>query len=197
LTTYRALLALPDADTKHFNELQAWFEDDKGGHFFLHGAESMVWDPAFRKDLTSLAVREGDEKDLFTRFIRVRALPLYHAILGQGYKRPLKITDPFTGDKQETPVYEYSDNMILAIVNSTSTTLASLVPALSSLALYFITDPLARVGAIVGFTFLFSVTLTIITKAKRVECFAVTAAFSAVLVVFVGNSGPSCCDRSA
>ena len=93
----------------------------------------------------------------------------------------------------EMPIYEYSDKAITGIATTCSTTLASMLPALATLVLYFITDPLARIGAVIGFTLLFSVTLSLVTEVKRVECFVGTAAFSAVLVVFVSNSGPNQC----
>ena len=71
-----------------------------------------------------------------------------------------------------------------------STVLASMVLALSSLALYFMpSEGGARIGAVVAFTFFFSVVIVLVTPAKRVETFVATAAFAAVLIVFVGNQG--------
>lgn len=65
-----------------------------------------------------------------------------------------------------------------------------MVPALSSLALYFLPrEGVARIGAVVAFTFLFSIVIVLITPAKRIETFVATAAFAAVLIVFVGNGG--------
>ncbi len=66
--------------------------------------------------------------------------------------------------------------------------LASMIPAVCTLALYFIDSSLARLGAIIGFTFLFSAVLTLVTNVERSQCFGITAAFSAVLVVFIGNN---------
>lgn len=51
-----------------------------------------------------------------------------------------------------------------------------------------------RIGWIAGFTLLFALSVVLLTNAKRVEVFAATAAYVAVLVVFVSNnqvgSGP-------
>lgn len=91
------------------------------------------------------------------------------------------------------PVYYYSDRVILYVVNSMSTVLASMIPAVCTLALYFIGSPLGRLGAVIGFTFLFSAVLTLITNVERSQCFGITAAFSAVLVVFIGNTNGSSC----
>ena len=54
--------------------------------------------------------------------------------------------------------------------------LSALLPSLSVLALYLINSPLARLGAIVGFSAVFSLVLTVFTKARPVEVFAATAA---------------------
>jgi len=50
---------------------------------------------------------------------------------------------------------------------------------MSILALYFIHSPLARIGAIACFTFLFSAVLILIAKARRIDCFAATTVFAA------------------
>jgi len=90
----------------------------------------------------------------------------------------------------QIPVTNYSDGKLAATVNAISTILSSLLPAVSIVALYFIPHQLARIASIVAFSLLFSVVLTLITNARRIDCFAATAAFAAVQVVFVGtNSG--------
>jgi hypothetical protein len=63
-----------------------------------------------------------------------------------------------------------------------------LVGAITSL--YYVTQPKARLGMIAGFTVLFAISVGLSTSAKRGEIFASTAAYAAVLVVFVsGNLG--------
>lgn len=44
-----------------------------------------------------------------------------------------------------------------------------------------------NVGLLIVFGFLFSVAMGVLTTAKRAELFAATAAYCAVLVVFIGN----------
>jgi hypothetical protein len=50
-----------------------------------------------------------------------------------------------------------------------------------------------RLGSIAAFTALFSISLALLTNARRAEIFAATAAYTAVLVVFIsgdlGNNG--------
>jgi len=89
----------------------------------------------------------------------------------------------------QTPasLVHYSDSKIALITNSVSTILSSVLPAISMFVLYFLNDPLARLGTIVGLCFLFSTFHTVIAGARPVDCFAATAAFASVLVVYVGT----------
>ncbi|KAF5720915.1 microsomal epoxide hydrolase [Fusarium globosum] len=64
-----------------------------------------------------------------------------------------------------------------------------LVGSISSL--YYVKSPPAILGTICGFTILFSLSVGLITNAKRAEIFAGSAAYAAVLVVFVGNGDQS------
>ncbi|KAF2730342.1 hypothetical protein EJ04DRAFT_500711 [Polyplosphaeria fusca] len=58
-------------------------------------------------------------------------------------------------------------------------------------ALYFIPKPVARVGALCGFTIAFPVILVTLTNAQGHEVFVATAAYAAVLVVFISGNLPS------
>lgn len=86
-----------------------------------------------------------------------------------------------------------------------ATLLSSLLPVVSIVVLYLVHSMPARLGIIAAFTAGFSVVLSIITSASRIDNFAATAAyvspivrtifadtrysFAAVQVVFVGTSG--------
>lgn len=51
-----------------------------------------------------------------------------------------------------------------------------------------VTDSDRRIGCIAGFTLMFALSIAILTNARRVEIFAATAAYVAVLVVFVSGN---------
>jgi len=52
-------------------------------------------------------------------------------------------------------------------------------------------DTFNAVGVLVVFTLLFSAAMSLLTKAARHELFAASAAYCAILVVFIGNfTGP-------
>jgi hypothetical protein len=173
--------------------IEYWLGDDHGGHHFLRGAEAFVWDKENEHDLASLGLTSCEQRDVVKSIIHSTVLPWYHHAFGSWYKKPLRILDPFTGLEQEMPMFYYSDRMVLYIINSASTILASMIPALCILALYFITSDLVRLGAIIGFTFLLAAVLTLIAKVEKAHCFGITAAFSAVLVVFVQNNKAAGC----
>jgi len=71
-----------------------------------------------------------------------------------------------------------------------ATIIACLLPTVAITVLSKIHETGQRLGAIAGFTALFAAGLMCLTKAgtSRVEIFTATAAFSAVMVVFVQNT---------
>jgi hypothetical protein len=173
----------------HHEHLLFWNSDLEGGQGCFSGVEAVVWNAEHVGDLTSIAM-SSETADPLTTLLNRRILPWYHRLIGHKSKRRIYISDTFTDAKRKSPIiYYYSDKRVLLALNICSTVLASMVPALSSVALYFIQREGAKMGAIVGFTFFFSVIIVLITPAKRIETFVATAAFAAVLIVFVGNGG--------
>ena len=85
-----------------------------------------------------------------------------------------------------------------------STVLASVLPTLSMVILYFVRSLIGRLGALVGVSTLFAISVAVFTNARRVDVFLATAAyvqrsllsrplltvvsFVAVQAVFVGNT---------
>lgn len=66
--------------------------------------------------------------------------------------------------------------------------IASALPTLSIVALYFIHSPTWRLVFVVLFSGLFASALALMTDAKRVEIFTASAALASVQVVFVGTA---------
>jgi hypothetical protein len=161
--------------------------DVDGGRSFLRGVEGALYHVDTETDLTSLSLKDNSP-DVTTRLIHKFIVPSYHARFGYHRKQPVTISSPFTGEQQPTQVWSYSEGKILFIANAVSTVLASMIPSLCTLILFYIRSPIGRMGALIAFTLLFATTLSLVTNVKRAECFGITAAFSAVLVVFVGNS---------
>lgn len=91
----------------------------------------------------------------------------------------------------EAGLSHYEDLRLNAISHFVGTMIASLLPAISIFVLYFVHNMLARLGAIMAFSALFSFTLAVFTTAKRIEIFAATAAYVAVFLclAFVMSPG--------
>lgn len=70
----------------------------------------------------------------------------------------------------------YKNSKLLRIADVLSTIIASTLPIASIIALNFIDRMIIRLVAIALFTMTFSLILTIVTSARRIEIFAATAA---------------------
>ena len=84
----------------------------------------------------------------------------------------------------------YSERTVKKVIAGISIIMAALLLEGAIVALYLITDPRIRLGLIALFMVLFAGGIGLLSNAKRSEMFAATAAYAAVLVVFVsGNLG--------
>lgn len=158
--------------------------DISGGHRgFPRDLENTIWSEENETDLTSLTDRYP-KMDVCSRWIHSQLLRWYHNKLGHRLHDPISLAETSV----QIPAIHYSDDKLTATANAISTILSSLLPAVSIVALYFVPHQLARIVSIVAFCLVFSVVLTLITNARRIDCFAATAAFAAVQVVFVGTT---------
>lgn len=169
MSTFQQLLEKPDGSQESF----------------LRGYEHTTWDEKNQHDLVSLASDYGN-KDALSKFIDKLVREVYHKHLGHRLHDPVSALEAF-GNDQPGSMFYYSDRKITTTIDALTTILSSALPALSAFGLFFIEDPLAKLLAIVACTFLFSSVVTLVAKATRAECFGATAAFAAVLVVFVSN----------
>lgn len=64
----------------------------------------------------------------------------------------------------------------MTVTHIVGITLGTLIPTAAIFVLYYVHDMVARLGAILAFSALFSLALAVFTKAKKVEIFAATAA---------------------
>ncbi|KAK3635609.1 hypothetical protein LTR56_014649 [Elasticomyces elasticus] len=126
-----------------------------------------------------------DEEDLV-----MLSPPLHNDILSRFLRRYwLFGTKPATDHASRTRYFE--EQSLIWLVNVCSTAIAATLLIGSILALYFVTSPDARLGIVLGFIVLFAVGLSVSTSASRDAVFAATAAYSAVLIVYISGSGIS------
>lgn len=89
---------------------------------------------------------------------------------------------------EENGLVHYKDTTLSGITRVLTILVSSLLPSASIFALYFVESLINRLGVIMGFSVLFSISLAVFTSAQRIEIFAATAAFASVQVVFVGST---------
>lgn len=82
----------------------------------------------------------------------------------------------------------YPDEYLTPIVSIVTIVLASALPSLSAFGLFWITNPLTRMGIVVLLSFLFSSALALVGVPRRIDAFVASSTYIAVLLVFVGSN---------
>ncbi|KAL8940199.1 MAG: hypothetical protein Q9216_002950 [Gyalolechia sp. 2 TL-2023] len=178
LLQYQALrkTAKPTANTVEF--LREWLDRPEGGDFFLKGREATIWEA--EGDLVSLDCHQSD-KDALTSLISERVVPWYHRRWGHRTKKPASTAEWYG-------VWQYDKEKLSFLTSAISTLLASLLPSISILVLYFLSRPVTKLVVILLFSIFFSLILATVSSARRIEVFAATTALAAVQAVFVSGA---------
>ena len=82
----------------------------------------------------------------------------------------------------------YSEETVQRVVTVLSIIGAALLLEVAIVALYIVTNDHVRFGLIAVFTSVFAAALSLLSNARRVEMFGATAAYAAVLVVFLSGN---------
>ena len=83
----------------------------------------------------------------------------------------------FETEAGDIGIRKYSGDKMAKAGNIAVAVLSSVLPTLAILALYFVNRMIVRIGLVILFTALFSVTLAVFTAARKVEIFSATAAY--------------------
>jgi len=75
-----------------------------------------------------------------------------------------------------TGIYHYKESRLELVLSTITTVIASVLPILSVVALYFISSRGKQLGMVVVFSALFSFALCLMTSARKIEIFAATSA---------------------
>lgn len=82
----------------------------------------------------------------------------------------------------------FSDHRIRRTTRLVAVVLSSILPVLSIVILYYVHSTEVHIGLIIVFSTLFSAVVAAVSDARNVEVMAATAAYAAVLVVFVSGN---------
>ncbi|CAO1596970.1 hypothetical protein XANCAGTX0491_000797 [Xanthoria calcicola] len=176
LILYSRVQQLPDPCIRDVHTLQEWLDRPEGGDFFLQGREADTWSD--EHDILTLSGRQAD-RDSITGLANDLVIPWYHHLRSRWGKGA-----PATNING---VWFYQYDTMVAIINAISTLLSALLPSTSIFVLYFLQSPIARLAAAMVFTTIFSSTLFLITKARRIDVFAATTALVFRLSVHRGR----------
>lgn len=172
------------ADVKSIRELLR--EDRQHGEFqsnklWLDALESSVWwgddkEKPVENDLVVLS-GEVDTSDSFTSFLRDKVIQhIYTAYTKWRLRESVQQSYVVSGDS------------IHAFTSGVTVMLASVIPTISIIVLYFIHNTLWRLAFITFWAAIFSSALRLFTKATQIEIFTASVAMAAVQVVFVGSA---------
>ncbi|KAH4116562.1 hypothetical protein HBH47_166270 [Parastagonospora nodorum] len=178
----RAILQMEMPDSVDVRNMQCFYDSAMMNHGnTLIGADRDIWgtvleENSHSQELIVLKPREGT--DTFSRKLSELAIPLFESLAPARFKKP----NPRVG------TLTVREDRVFRITLWTTCIVASMMRVLSIVVLTRLKEANERLGVIAGFNALLSVCLLWFTDAKRTDIFAVTAAFAAVQVVFVGQA---------
>jgi hypothetical protein len=165
-----AISALPVASHHDLFTLQHWLEMPGEGNLSLIGEDRKAWgytDDSLTPASDLIAVNRNNATDPFSLWVLRRALQWFHERLWHPLRRR---------QDEERGMVTYEDESVIRWTAWISTAVSSLLPVVSTIVLYCISDIKWRLGFTAIFTFMFSLALMAFTKATSVEIFTATAA---------------------
>ena len=134
-----------------------------------------------------VALRLPPDQDLLSRLLRDHwpfpAEVIIHIPVDQTLTDSQQRLSPHEADRFR----HFKDQRLSWVVTSMSVIIAAFLLACPIVVLYFVTTPHARLALVITFIVFFALGLSVTTSANRDAIFAATAAYAAVLVVFVSG----------
>lgn len=174
------ILAMKLPDRYDLDYIQRFIASPEMGYpAGLAGVDAEIWGDIhapkkYEADIVTLSSRK--RTDMFTKVLLEKGT---QKMFDYAFDRFLLKPSPVHG------LLGYEENTLSRITYLITTALASLLPITSIVVLYFNHSIKVRLGVSAIFTVLLSFSLAFFTSARRTEIFALTAALSAVQVVFV------------
>ncbi|KAF2113488.1 hypothetical protein BDV96DRAFT_579200 [Lophiotrema nucula] len=180
----RDMTALQRPSKRDYRSFRTWFSNEKP----LVELESQY----IKRKEDLVTIRQGREWAGFDGWIEdvIRKIHPYCPFVHKMFATP-----ELREKTHNKHVFYYSSSRIEKLVGMIITLVIFILLVLPVVAMYRLTSVVDRnstfdaVGILVVFTLLFSAAMSLLTKAKRHELFAASAAYCAVLVVFISNFG--------
>ncbi|KAK4540552.1 hypothetical protein LTR36_009082 [Oleoguttula mirabilis] len=147
-----------------------------------------------KEDLITL--RTGREYASFDSLVEC-GLSRLDSVLVRHFKchgiRNMFLTPELRAKSSDEDIHYYAPERVETLVNAIITGIIFILLILPVVAMYELSDigrrasPFEAIGILIIFTLLFGGAMSALTEARRQELFAASAAYCAVLVVFIGN----------
>jgi hypothetical protein len=151
------------------------------GDFALVGEDRKVWGYTDRSVATAfdlISVNPASPKDPFSNWVIHFLVRWFHHHIRQRIQKP---------SDEESGMLVYEEETVLGWTGRISTAVASLLPIISTVVLYFVSNTGLRLGLTAVFTLLFTVALMAFTKVRGMEVFVATAAYVSPIFCYLGN----------
>jgi hypothetical protein len=161
---------MPEPTRYHLRFLQDWLERPKMGNFALLGEDRHVWGSSDEPDVHApdlIVLKARAAEDQFSKLVMGKLVVWAHGFFRSRAKR---LSDLESGQ------VVYEDDTLLRVTMSVTTIVASLLPVVSIVVLYYVYDVGGRLALIALFTLAFSLCLRGFSNAKTGEVFAATTA---------------------
>jgi len=177
LAAHRQVVNFNRPNRTHLDSLNDWMSRPTRGNMSLIGSDSEIWSESPLHELISLGPSNQDAGSPTT----TRLVTWYHSVIGRFLHREEK------GEHVQNSVI-YREHAVSRVIRGIKTLVACMLPVVGIVVLYIVESPSTRLGVIAACTAFFSLTMSSFTSASMTDIFTATAAFSAVLVVFVGTN---------
>jgi hypothetical protein len=164
------ILKLAEPEQWDLHYLQDYLHTKEMGPLALMGSDAGVWGSAddrdsYKPDL--VALRPRTERDAFSVWAARKAVGSLFTYLFSRFVKP----SPVNG------LWGIEDTIVYRVTYGITSIMASMIPIVSIVVLYYVDSMPARLATIAAFNILVSLCLMLLAGAKRAEIFAVTAAY--------------------
>ncbi|KAH8651868.1 hypothetical protein BGZ60DRAFT_569053 [Tricladium varicosporioides] len=177
---------LEDPNRHSLRSLQDWLERLNMGNLALIGKDRDTWgasDEPLSHNMDLLAIRSDGGTDTFSKWFSQKFIHWFHHIFWHRMKK---------ADDVESGISSYDHKNLQKLTSHITTIVASSLPILAIVVLYYVSAMNARLGLMALFTVVFAASLSFFTNTTRGGIFIATSTFAAVQVVFIAtNNGMS------
>lgn len=140
-----------------------------------------------KKDLVALKV--SSDNDIVTRYFRNHWPEIWTKVYGRRIHNGGRFTNAAQqgSDLHTDDARFFQDSIVTGITRALSVVLAVILLVGSILTLYYVRGDSARLGILMAYIIIFAFGVALTTGANRDSIFASTAAYAAVLIVFISG----------